>query len=242
MISATSLAATRESIRATETLIRPYIRRTPVIELDGAEFGFESIRLWLKLELLQHTGSFKPRGAFAGMLTRDVPAVGVVAASGGNHGVAVAYAAQQLSKPARIFVPTVSSPTKTARIRGYGAELVITGDRYNDALAASEQWAAESGALPIHAYDQPETLLGQGTVGLEFEEQAPGLDTLAGGRGRRRIDRRRGRMVRGRREDRRRGAGSRANALERSACGTASRFRGGRHRGRFARARNASAS
>jgi threonine dehydratase len=132
----------------------------------------------LKLELLQHTGSFKPRGAFAGMLTRTVPPVGVVAASGGNHGVAVAYAAKQLSKPARIFVPTVSSPTKIARIRGYGSDLVITGDLYADALAASEQWAAESGALPIHAYDQPETLLGQGTVGLEFEEQAPGLDTL----------------------------------------------------------------
>jgi threonine dehydratase len=178
MISRTALAAARDSIRATEAIIRPYIRRTPVIEIAGAEFGLESVHLWLKLELLQHTGSFKPRGAFAGMLTRAVPPVGVVAASGGNHGVAVAYAAKQLSKPARIFVPTVSSPTKIARIRGYGSELVITGDRYADALAASEQWAAESGGLPIHAYDQPETLLGQGTVGLEFEEQAPGLDTL----------------------------------------------------------------
>jgi threonine dehydratase len=178
MTSTTSLAAARDSIRATEAIIRPYIRRTPVIELAGAEFGLASVRLWLKLELLQHTGSFKPRGAFAGMLTRTVPPAGVVAASGGNHGVAVAYAARQLSKPARIFVPTVASPTKTARIRGYGSDLVITGDRYADALAASEQWAAESGALSIHAYDQPETLLGQGTVGLEFEEQAPDLDTL----------------------------------------------------------------
>jgi threonine dehydratase len=178
MTSPISLAAARDTIRATEAIIRPYIRRTPVIEVAGSEFGLESVRLWLKLELLQHTGSFKPRGAFAGMLTRAVPPAGVVAASGGNHGVAVAYAAKQLSKPARIFVPTVSSPTKIARIRGYGSELVITGDRYADALAASEQWAAESGALAIHAYDQPETLLGQGTVGLEFEEQAPGLDTL----------------------------------------------------------------
>jgi threonine dehydratase len=178
MTSPTALAAARDSIRATEAIIRPYIRRTPVIELAGSEFGLESVRLWLKLELLQHTGSFKPRGAFAGMLTRDVPPAGVVAASGGNHGVAVAYAAKRLSKPARIFVPTVSSPTKIARIRGYGSDLVITGDRYADALAASEQWAAESGALPIHAYDQPETLRGQGTVGLEFEEQAPDLDTL----------------------------------------------------------------
>src|SRR5580704_4574519 len=178
MTTPTALAVARDSIRATEAIIRPYIRRTPVIELDGAEFGLDSVRLWLKLELLQHTGSFKPRGAFAGMLTRAVPPAGVVAASGGNHGVATAYAARQLAKPARIFVPTVSSPTKIARIRGYGAELVITGDRYADALAASEQWAAESGALAVHAYDQPETLLGQGTVGLEFEEQAPGLDTL----------------------------------------------------------------
>lgn len=178
MTSPTLLAPTRESIRATETLIRPYIRRTPVIEIDGAEFGLGPTRLWLKLELSQHTGSFKPRGAFAGMLTQKVPAAGVVAASGGNHGVAVAYAARQLSVAARIFVPTVSSSAKTARIRGYGADLTIVGDRYNDALAASEKWAAESGALPIHAYDQPETLLGQGTVGLEFEEQAPGLDTL----------------------------------------------------------------
>jgi threonine dehydratase len=178
MTISTPLAAARDRIRVTEALIRPYIRRTPVIELDGAEFGLASVTLCLKLELLQHTGSFKPRGAFAGMLTRKVPPAGVVAASGGNHGVAVAYAAQQLSMPARIFVPTVSSPSKTARIRGYSADLVVIGDRYNDALAASEEWAAESGALPIHAYDQPQTLLGQGTVGLELEEQAPGLDTL----------------------------------------------------------------
>jgi threonine dehydratase len=178
MTISTPLAATRDGIRTTEAVIRPYIRRTPVMELGGAEFGLAGVRLWLKLELLQHTGSFKPRGAFAGMLTRKVPAAGVVAASGGNHGVAVAYAAEQLSMPARIFVPTVSSPSKTARIRSYGADLIITGERYNDALAASEDWAAESGALPIHAYDQPETLQGQGTVGLEFEEQAADLDTL----------------------------------------------------------------
>jgi threonine dehydratase len=148
------------------------------MEVDGAEFGLDSVRLWLKLELLQHTGSFKPRGAFTNLLMHEVPSAGVAAASGGNHGVATAYAARQLGKRARIFVPTVSSPTKIARIRGYGADLVITGERYADALAASEQWIAESGARAVHAYDQPETLLGQGTVGLEFEEQAPDLDTL----------------------------------------------------------------
>jgi threonine dehydratase len=130
-----------------------------------------------KLELLQHSGSFKARGAFANLLTRQVPAAGVVAASGGNHGAAVAYAAQKLGKPARIYVPTVSSPAKIERIRSYGAELIVTGERYADALAASETWAAESGAMRIHAYDQEGALLGQGTVGLEFEEQAP-LDTL----------------------------------------------------------------
>jgi threonine dehydratase len=168
----------REEIVETYQLIRPYIRRTPVLEADGADFGLPGVSLAFKLELLQHTGSFKPRGAFANMLRRDVPAAGVVAASGGNHGAAVAYVAQRLRKPARIFVPVVSSPVKIERIRGYGADLVVTGDRYDDALAASVLWARESGALPVHAYDQLETLLGAASVGLEFEEQAPELDTL----------------------------------------------------------------
>ena len=172
------MALTRERIQATAELLRPYIRRTPVIEVSGSDFGLCPNTLSLKLELLQHTGSFKPRGAFTNLLTREIPAAGVVAASGGNHGVAVAYAAMKLKKPARIFIPTVASPSKIERIRSYGADLVITGDRYNDALLASDEWRAESGALPIHAYDQWETLAGQGTLGLEFEEQSPGLDTL----------------------------------------------------------------
>jgi threonine dehydratase len=165
------MAVTRTKIAAIEPLIRPHVRRTPVIDPDGDG------RRVFKLELLQHSGSFKARGAFANLLTRQVPAAGVVAASGGNHGAAVAYAAQKLGKPARIYVPTVSSPAKIERIRSYGAELIVTGERYADALAASETWAAESGAMRIHAYDQEGALLGQGTVGLEFEEQAP-LDTL----------------------------------------------------------------
>ncbi len=168
----------RERITATERLIRPYIRRTPVIEVDGGDFGLDSIQLVFKLELLQHTGSFKPRGAFTNLLLREAPAAGVVAASGGNHGVAVAYAAMKLGKPAKIFVPTVASKSKMERIREYGAELVVTGDRYADALAASERWIAESGAMPVHAFDQEETLLGQGTVGFEFEAQAPKVDTV----------------------------------------------------------------
>jgi threonine dehydratase len=146
--------------------------------VNGADFGLDGITLVLKLELLQHAGSFKARGAFTNLLTREVPPAGVVAASGGNHGAAVAFAAMRLGKPARIFVPTVASPAKLERIRGYGADLVVTGDRYADALAASEEWAAQSGALPIHAYEQVETLLGQGTVGLEFEEQDPALDSV----------------------------------------------------------------
>jgi threonine dehydratase len=169
---------TREQIVNTYELIRRHVRRTPVVEIAGADFGLGDVRLFFKLESLQYSGSFKARGAFTNLLTRAVPAAGVVAASGGNHGAAIAFAAMKLKKPARIFVPTVASPEKIERIRGYGAHLVVTGDRYADALAASEAWAAESGALRIHAYDQVETLLGQGTVGLEFEEQAPDLDTL----------------------------------------------------------------
>jgi threonine dehydratase len=168
----------REAIVATERVIRRYIRRTPVVEACGADFGLPAALLHFKLELLQHAGSFKTRGAFTNLLTRQVPPAGVVAASGGNHGAAVAYAARTLGFPAKIFVPAISSPAKIQRIRDYGADLVVGGERYDDALAASEAWAAKSGALPVHAFDQAETLLGQGTVGLELEEQAPELDTL----------------------------------------------------------------
>jgi threonine dehydratase len=168
----------RENMAHTYGLIRPYLRRTPVIEVDGGDFGLDGATLIFKLEMLQHSGSFKARGAFASLLMRDVPAAGVVAASGGNHGAAVAYAAMKLGKPAKIFVPQIASPSKLERIRGYGADLVVTGDLYADALAASQEWARQSGAMTVHAYDQVETLLGQGTVGLEFEEQDPQLDAL----------------------------------------------------------------
>jgi threonine dehydratase len=168
----------RAEIIRYEALIRPYVRRTPVIEIDGAEFGVGSKKLLLKLELFQHSGSFKARGAFANLLTRKIPAKGVVAASGGNHGAAVAYAAMKLNVPARIFVPTISSPAKLQRIRGYGADLVVEGDRYADALAASEVWARQSGALRVHAFDQDETMLGQGTIAMELDQQAPEFDTL----------------------------------------------------------------
>lgn len=169
---------TRERIATTHELIRDHVRRTPVIEMDGADFGLPPMRLALKLESLQHSGSFKARGAFANLLAREIPEAGVVAASGGNHGAAVAFAARRLGIPARIFVPRISSPAKVERIRGCGADLVVGGEHYADALAASAGWAEESGALPIHAYDQEETLLGQGTVAAELQAQLPALDTL----------------------------------------------------------------
>ncbi len=171
-------AINRDAIVEAAALIRPHVRRTPVLRAEGGDFGLSTGPIAFKLELLQHTGSFKPRGAFTNLLTRSVPKAGVVAASGGNHGAAVAYAAKMLGHKAAIFVPAISSPAKIARIRSYDAELVVGGERYTDALAASEDYAARTGALPIHAYDQAETMIGQGTVGLEIEEDQPNLDTL----------------------------------------------------------------
>jgi threonine dehydratase len=171
----------RDDIRQCYDTIRPYIRRTPVIQVDLAELDESAAALptgTLKLEQLQCAGAFKARGAFTNLLLRDVPPTGVVAASGGNHGVAVAYAAHRLGIPAKIFVPTVSAPTKIDRIRQLGADLVITGDRYADALAAAQDWEQSSGAMSVHAYDQRETILGQGTLGLELAEQAADLDTV----------------------------------------------------------------
>jgi threonine dehydratase len=173
----------RDAISAVAEIIRPHIRRTPVVTLDAADFGLPAQPLVFKLELLQHAGSFKSRGAFANLLTRKIPPAGVVAASGGNHGAAVAFAAKRLGVPARIYVPEISSPAKIARIRSYGADLVVGGARYSDAYAASETWAAENGALTVHAFDQRETMLGQGTLAKELEEQAPDIDTLLVGVG-----------------------------------------------------------
>ena len=167
-----------QQIRANYEVIAPHIRRTPVIEVDGDDFGISIPRLSLKLESLQHAGSFKARGAFTNLLTRKIPEAGVVAASGGNHGAAVAFAAMKLQVPAKIFVPSIASAAKIRQITDYGANLVVAGERYADALSASEAWVTSSGAMPIHAFDQIETLLGQGTVGLELESQAGNLTTL----------------------------------------------------------------
>jgi threonine dehydratase len=168
----------RQSIRSTYATIKPFVRVTPTIEARGEDFGLAPSALTFKLELLQHAGSFKTRGAFAHLLLREVSHAGVAAASGGNHGAAVAYAAMRRGVRAKIFVPEVSSPAKKDRIRSYGADLVVIGERYADALAACDRFVEESGALSVHAFDQPETLLGQGSVALELSEQAAPIDTL----------------------------------------------------------------
>jgi threonine dehydratase len=167
---------TRADIEAAHDRIAPHIRRTPAWTLPKA-FGHEG-PVSLKLEFLQHAGSFKTRGAFNTLLSNAVPAAGVAAASGGNHGAAVAYAAKQLGVKARIFVPEISSPAKIAVIRSHGAEVVIGGARYADAQESCDRYVATSGALRIHPFGAESTIVGQGTVGLEWEQDAPALDTV----------------------------------------------------------------
>ncbi len=156
------------AILAAHARIAPYIRRTPLLEAASPMAGAPALSL--KLEFLQHTGSFKPRGAFNNLLTRAVSPAGCAAASGGNHGAAVAYAAARLGVRARIFVPEIAAPVKIAKIKSYGADVVVKGATYFDALALCNAYVEASGALSIHAYDEPATIAGQGTVGLEWEE------------------------------------------------------------------------
>ena len=172
------LGVDRKAIEGARRLIDGYIRTTPIITTAGADFGLPCRTVTFKLEQLQHSGSFKARGAFVNLLSRTVPAAGVAAASGGNHGVAVAYAATRTRVRATIFVPAVASRAKVERIREYGADLRIVGERYADALAESERWVKESGALAVHAFDQQETVLGQATLGMELDAQSPDLDTV----------------------------------------------------------------
>jgi threonine dehydratase len=169
---------TPDAIAAAYSLIRPHIRETPVIEVAGKDFGLAAAPIVFKLEFLQVSGTFKARGAFFNLLTRGTPGQGVVAASGGNHGAAVAYAARELGRPAHIFVPKISSPAKIAKIRSYGAQVHVVGEEFAEAYQASQDWVAKTGDLPVHPYDDPGTLIGQGTVGLEFAQQAPAVDTL----------------------------------------------------------------
>lgn len=167
----------RAEIEAASTRVAGYVRTTPIIHLETGALGLNA-RVVLKFEQLQHTGSFKPRGAFNRLLSSSVPSAGVIAASGGNHGLAVAYAARQLGHRAEIFVPEVCPPIKVERLRSYGAVVTQIGATYAEALRASQARAEQTGALVVHAYDQPEVVAGQGTLGLEFERQAPDLDTV----------------------------------------------------------------
>jgi len=157
--------------------IDEYIRETPIISLPHGAFGVQA-NLTLKLELMQHAGSFKSRGAFNRILQNTVPSSGVIAASGGNHGAAVAYAARQLGYPAEIFVPTISSPIKVKRLKDYGANVTVIGRDYIEALENCDRRAAETKSLVVHAFDQVEVIAGQGTVGLEMEKQSPDLNTV----------------------------------------------------------------
>src|ERR1051326_3982447 len=175
----------RTEIQGAGRRIGTHVRRTPVIALEERAFGIDA-KIFFKLEYLQHTGSFKPRGAFNCILSCDVPAAGVIAASGGNHGAAVAYAAQNLGHRAEIFVPEITPANKVERLKQYGAAVTITGNSYAEALAASSEHAAHTGAVAIHAYDDERVLAGQGTLGMELEEQVRGLDSVliaVGGRG-----------------------------------------------------------
>lgn len=169
--------ALTEGITLAARRIAPHVRRTPVLRLEAGAFGVEN-RLTLKLEQLQHSGTFKMRGAINSLLSATVPDGGVIAASGGNHGAAVALAASRLGHAAEIFVPTIASPAKVERLRNYGARVHQIGAEFAETLAACEARGRETGAMSIHAYDQTTTVLGQGTVGREFEQDAPELDTV----------------------------------------------------------------
>jgi threonine dehydratase len=167
----------RTEIQDAGRRIAMHVRRTPILAVEEKAFGINA-KIFFKLECLQHTGSFKPRGAFNCILSSSVPAAGVIAASGGNHGAAVAYAAQKLGYRAEIFVPAVAPANKVERLRQYGAAITLIGNDYAEALAASKERAAQTGALGIHAYDDERVLAGQGTLGMELEEQVRGLDSV----------------------------------------------------------------
>lgn len=148
------------------------VRRTPVLELAEDELGVPG-RVALKLELLQHVGVFKARGALNTLLSTAAPADGVVAASGGNHGAAIAWAARRAGVPARVYVPASSPQAKVDRVASFGAEVVVVDGYYSDALAESERWASERDVLRVHAYDMASVVAGQGTLGMEIAEQVP---------------------------------------------------------------------
>jgi threonine dehydratase len=176
---------TREEVEIAAARIEGFVRRTPVMRLEAGALGLGA-DLTLKLELFQHTGSFKPRGTFNRLLLAEVPEAGVITASGGNHGQALAHVARELGIRAEVFVPAGSPPLKAERIRAQGADVTVTGEYYDDAMEACLKRAAETGALLIHPYDHPHTVAGAATLGMELMGQAPDLDTVlvaAGGGG-----------------------------------------------------------
>ncbi len=169
---------TRDEIEAAHDRVSPHIRRTPVLALEADALGVDHV-LTLKLEQLQITGSFKLRGAFNNLLSGDLPKAGVVAISGGNHGAAVAFAAGRLGVASTVFVPgAIADEVKIARMRGFGAEVVVTEGSVDRAIMEYEAFARDTGALPVHPYNTAQTLAGQGTVALELDGQDPDLDTL----------------------------------------------------------------
>ncbi len=171
-------------VHAAAVRLETAIRKTPIMAVHGDELGVPA-RVYLKLELMQHTGSFKARGALNALFTRDVPPAGVVAASGGNHGAAVAWAAAQIGVPATVFVPATSPSIKAERIASYGADVRIVDGYYPDAAKAATEFAAARNVTSVHAYDEPAVVAGQGTVGLEIRDQVPNatavLVTVGGG-------------------------------------------------------------
>jgi threonine dehydratase len=183
--AASDLLPSRADIDTAAARLAPLVRRTPVVELDPEDLGLPPSRhpLTLKLELVQHAGSFKARGAHLQLLADDLPAAGVVAASGGNFGVATAYAARRLGVTATVFVPDTTAPAKLDRLRSLGATVEVVAGYYDDALAASRDHATRTGARLLHAYDQPQMLVGAGTLARELAEQTdqpgtPGLDRV----------------------------------------------------------------
>ncbi|WP_328681931.1 threonine/serine dehydratase [Streptomyces sp. NBC_00322] len=168
----------RADIDAARARLGTRIRRTPTLRIESGEFGSDVPEFWLKLESLQHTGAFKARGALNNLLARPVPEAGVCAASGGNHGQAVAWAARELGVPAAIFVPTTCPPIKRQRLLEYGADLTVVGDVYDESLLHAERFAQDSGARLVHPFDQVLTIAGAGTVTAEISEDVEGLDTL----------------------------------------------------------------
>jgi threonine dehydratase len=164
----------RGEIEAAGQRVAGHVRVTPVVTMDVPGVG----PVELKLEQMQHTGSFKARGAFNALLSAKVPAAGVVAASGGNHGAAVAFAAARLGIPATIYVPDFAGPAKIGLIRAQGANCVVVNGLYADAAAAAAEHVERTGAMQVHPYDQPATVAGQGSLMREWEAQGLQADTV----------------------------------------------------------------